>query len=78
MCCFTLVEMNEDAAITELDGAEWMDRQLRVNQAKLREENTRHTISAGGMKIAYQVHYRVESSSFKKYKQLKKLGSQKS
>lgn len=44
--------MNE-AAITELDGAEWLDRQLRVNKAKLREENTRHTSSAGGMKIEY-------------------------
>ncbi len=42
---FAFVEMNEDAqedaAITELDGAEWMGRQLRVNKAKPREENPR-------------------------------------
>ncbi|BAZ52958.1 RNP-1 like RNA-binding protein [Nostoc sp. NIES-4103] len=40
---FAFVEMmedaQEDAAITELDGAEWMGRQLRVNKAKPREEN---------------------------------------
>ncbi|MBW4615401.1 MAG: RNA-binding protein [Desmonostoc vinosum HA7617-LM4] len=40
---FAFVDMNEDAqedaAITELDGAEWMGRQLRVNKAKPREEN---------------------------------------
>ncbi len=38
---FAFVDMNEDAhedvAITELDGAEWMGRQLRVNKAKPRE-----------------------------------------
>jgi len=28
----------EDATITELDGAEWMGRQLKVNKAKPREE----------------------------------------
>ena len=42
---FAFVEMNEDAqedtAITELDGAEWMGRQLRVNKAKPREDNRR-------------------------------------
>ncbi|WP_193194870.1 RNA recognition motif domain-containing protein [Nostoc sp. MG11] len=42
---FAFVEMNddaqEDAAITELDGAEWMGRQLRVNKAKPREEDSR-------------------------------------
>jgi RNA recognition motif-containing protein len=27
-------EAQEDAAIAELDGAEWMGRQLRVNKAK--------------------------------------------
>ena len=41
---FAFVEMaeddQEDAAITQLDGAEWMGRQLRVNKAKPREENT--------------------------------------
>jgi RNA recognition motif-containing protein len=39
---FAFVDMSEDAqedaAITELDGAEWMGRQLRVNKAKPREE----------------------------------------
>lgn len=42
---FAFVEMSsdaaEDAAITELDGAEWMGRQLRVNKAKPREDNQR-------------------------------------
>jgi RNA recognition motif-containing protein len=40
---FAFVDMSEDAqedtAITELDGAEWMGRQLRVNKAKPREDN---------------------------------------
>jgi RNA recognition motif-containing protein len=34
-------EAQEDAAITELDGAEWMGRQLRVNKAKPRDDNRR-------------------------------------
>ncbi|MDM9382991.1 MULTISPECIES: RNA recognition motif domain-containing protein [unclassified Chlorogloeopsis] len=42
---FAFVEMSEDAqedaAITELDGAEWMGRQLKVNKAKPREDNNR-------------------------------------
>jgi RNA recognition motif-containing protein len=42
---FAFVEMNEDAqedaAITELDGAEWMGRQLKVNKAKPKEDNRR-------------------------------------
>lgn len=42
---FAFVEMSEDAqedaAITELDGAEWMGRQLKVNKAKPREDNRR-------------------------------------
>lgn len=42
---FAFVEMKEDAqedaAITELDGAEWMGRQLRVNKAKPKEDNRR-------------------------------------
>lgn len=50
---FAFVDMNEDAqedaAITELDGAEWMGRQLRVNKAKPREENTRRG-GGGGMR----------------------------
>jgi RNA recognition motif-containing protein len=38
---FGFVEMStdaeEDAAIAELDGAEWMGRQLKVNKARPRE-----------------------------------------
>lgn len=48
---FAFVEMNEDAqedaAITELDGAEWMGRQLRVNKAKPREDNNNRRGSWG-------------------------------
>ena len=40
---FAFVEMeseaNEDKAIEALDGAEWMDRQLRVNKARPRENS---------------------------------------
>ncbi|MGB8699423.1 MAG: RNA-binding protein [Thermosynechococcaceae cyanobacterium] len=40
---FAFVEMSSDAeeekAITELDGAEWMGRSLKVNKAKPREDN---------------------------------------
>jgi len=40
---FAFVEMTDDAqedsAISELDGAEWMGRQLRVNKARPREDN---------------------------------------
>lgn len=49
---FAFVEMiedaQEDAAISELDGAEWMGRQLRVNKAKPREENSRSTGARSG------------------------------
>ena len=42
---FAFIDMTEDAqedaAITELDGAEWMGRKLRVNKAKPREDNRR-------------------------------------
>ena len=45
------VDMAEDAqentAITELDGADWMGRRLRVNKAKPREEDNRR--SGGGL-----------------------------
>ncbi|KST67606.1 MULTISPECIES: RNA recognition motif domain-containing protein [Mastigocoleus] len=34
-------EAQEDEAISELDGAEWMGRQIRVNKAKPREDNRR-------------------------------------
>jgi len=40
---FAFVEMSddshEDKAISELDGAEWMGRQLKVNKARPREDN---------------------------------------
>jgi RNA recognition motif-containing protein len=40
---FAFVEMTEDAqedaAISELDGAEWMGRQLKVNKARPREDD---------------------------------------
>ena len=40
---FAFVEMSseaqEDAAIAELDGAEWLGREIRVNKAKPREES---------------------------------------
>jgi RNA recognition motif-containing protein len=32
-------DAEEDAAITALDGAEWMGRVLKVNKAKPRENN---------------------------------------
>lgn len=39
---FAFVELaedaQEDAAISDLDGAEWMGRQLKVNKAKPRED----------------------------------------
>lgn len=42
---FAFVEMGgdaeEEAAISSLDGAEWMGRQLRVNKARPREDNRR-------------------------------------
>lgn len=48
---FAFVDMmedaQEDAAITELDGAQWMGRQLRVNKAKPREENNFRRSSGG-------------------------------
>jgi RNA recognition motif-containing protein len=40
-------DAQEDAAITELDGAEWMGRQLRVNKAKPREETNRRGGGSG-------------------------------
>lgn len=40
---FAFVEMAEEAheekAISDLDGAEWMGRQLKVNKARPREDN---------------------------------------
>ncbi len=39
-------EASEDKAISELDGAEWLGRQLRVSKARPREAN-RSTASAG-------------------------------
>lgn len=47
---FAFVEMEteaeEDAAIAKLDGAEWMDRELKVNKARPRENN--NSFSGGG------------------------------
>ncbi|HEY9636154.1 MAG TPA: RNA-binding protein [Coleofasciculaceae cyanobacterium] len=44
---FAFVEMSDDAqedsAISQLDGAEWMGRQLRVNKARPREDNRSST-----------------------------------
>lgn len=39
-------EAGEDKAISELDGAEWLGRQLRVSKARPRE-TTRSTVAAG-------------------------------
>ncbi len=49
---FAFVEMGSDAeeekAIAELDGAEWMGRNLKVNKAKPREENRSGSFGGGG------------------------------
>jgi RNA recognition motif-containing protein len=49
---FAFVEMGsdteEDKAITELDGSEWMGRNLKVNKAKPREDNRGGGGSFGG------------------------------
>ncbi|ASC70747.1 Putative RNA-binding protein RbpD [Halomicronema hongdechloris C2206] len=46
---FAFVEManeaNEELAISELDGAEWLGRELRVNKARPRENNNRRNTS---------------------------------
>jgi RNA recognition motif-containing protein len=43
---FAFVEMSSDdhenIAITDLDGAEWMGRQLKVNKAKPKENSAPH------------------------------------
>jgi RNA recognition motif-containing protein len=48
---FAFVEMkdeaSEDAAITDLDGAEWLGRELKVNKAKPRESG-----NAGGKSLS--------------------------
>ena len=48
---FGFVEMSsnteEDAAIEGLDGAEWMGRQMRVNKARPRDNNTNRKSRAG-------------------------------
>ena len=55
---FAFVEMTEDgqedAAITQLDGAEWMGRQLRVNKAKPREETAQR---GGGSSFTRREEY---------------------
>ncbi|HEY9642216.1 MAG TPA: RNA-binding protein [Coleofasciculaceae cyanobacterium] len=49
---FAFVEMEEDAqedqAIAELDGAEWLGREIRVNKAKPREGGGREGSSRAG------------------------------
>jgi RNA recognition motif-containing protein len=49
---FAFVEMDSDAeedkAISELDGAEWMGRSIKVNKAKPREDNRGGSGSFGG------------------------------
>ena len=50
---FAFVEMEdeskEDEAIAELDGAEWLGREIRVNKAKPREaNNSRGPRNSGG------------------------------
>jgi RNA recognition motif-containing protein len=51
---FAFVEMEteaeEDAAISKLDGAEWMGRSLKVNKAKPRENRN----SFGGNRKSYR------------------------
>ena len=51
---FAFVEMessaNEDKAIQALDGAEWMDRSLKVNKARPREDRS----SFGGGRRNYR------------------------
>ena len=51
---FAFVEMTddaqEDAAISELDGAEWMGRQLRVNKARPKEDTRPERGDRGGAK----------------------------
>jgi len=46
---FAFVEManeaNEELAISELDGAEWLGRELKVNKARPRESNNRRSTS---------------------------------
>jgi RNA recognition motif-containing protein len=48
---FAFVEMGNDAeedkAIAELDGAEWMGRSIKVNKAKPREDNRGGSSSFG-------------------------------
>ncbi len=49
---FAFVEMeseaDEDKAIEALDGAEWMDRELKVNKAKPRENRSSFGGGGGG------------------------------
>ncbi len=51
---FAFVEMTDDAqedtAISELDGAEWMGRQLRVNKARPKEDTRGDRGDRGGAK----------------------------
>ncbi|MBD2687818.1 RNA-binding protein [Synechococcus elongatus FACHB-1061] len=44
---FAFIEMEEDAAISELDGAEWFGRQLRVSKARPKDDR-RPAARSGG------------------------------
>ncbi|MEM1311392.1 MAG: RNA-binding protein [Cyanobacteria bacterium P01_D01_bin.71] len=52
---FAFVEMadeaHEDTAISELDGAEWLGRELRVNKARPRNESGGGRRSDGGDRL---------------------------
>jgi RNA recognition motif-containing protein len=58
---FGFVEMStdaeEDAAITALDGAEWMGRDLKVNKAKPREDRGGDRRGGGGGGGGYNRNY---------------------
>jgi RNA recognition motif-containing protein len=41
-------DSNEEAAITDLDGANWMGRDMRVNKARPRENNRSNSFSRSG------------------------------
>ena len=50
-------EAEEDKAIAELDGAEWMGRVMKVNKAKPREDRGGGDRAAGGWKGSNQRGY---------------------
>ncbi len=56
---FAFVEMSteeeENAAIEDLNGAEWMERELRVNKAKPREKKS--SFGGGGNRRDFRSNY---------------------